>query len=73
MTPRTQFVLTWFAGNGALGIGANWCFRTAAGLFTILRQRNTMRRCNWLTVSILAALCVAFYLGWLNDRAEFCS
>jgi hypothetical protein len=27
-----------------------------------------MRRCNWLVVSILAALCAAFYLGWLEPR-----
>jgi hypothetical protein len=34
-----------------------------------------MRRCNWLAVSILAALCVALYLGWLEPRKrhqEFC-
>jgi hypothetical protein len=27
-----------------------------------------MRRCDWLVVLILAALCVAFYLGWLEPR-----
>ena len=34
-----------------------------------------MRRCNWLVVSILAVLCVAFYLGWREPRKrrqEFC-
>jgi len=34
-----------------------------------------MRRCNWLAVSILATLCVAFYFGWLEPRKrhqEFC-